>query len=122
MTPEASERPHSRIKTGDVQGVGIVIGDGSSVNVGQSLPLAQREVIETLDEFLDLLDSCTGSVPDALDVRQSAQAAKAEAEESSPRWGIVRGLLKGIAASVAGVASLTDAIRNVQDLIAHISR
>jgi hypothetical protein len=120
MSSEESER--LGIQTGDVNGLGIVIGHDSSVTIGQALPPAQREAVAMLEDFVRLLGSFEGSVPDASDIREAAEAARVEAGEPSPRWGAVRGLLRGIAASVAGVAALTDAIKNVQDLVAHLSR
>ncbi len=122
MSSGQGEYPGSDIRTGNVHGQGIVIGHHSSASVVNSLPQMQRETIAQIDEFVRLLDSFEGFVPDVSDVRGAAEAAKAEAEEPSPRWGVIRGLLKGIAAAVAGVASLTDAVRNIQDLVAHLSR
>jgi hypothetical protein len=112
---------HADIHTGDVSGSGIVIGHGSSASVG-ARPPAQQEAIELLGGFVRLLDSFEGDVPDVSDVRDAAEAAKAEAEGPSPRWGVVRGLLMGVAAAVASVASLTDAVRNIQDLVARLAR
>ena len=116
-------RVHADIHTGDISGSsGIVIGHGSSASVGPARPPAQQQTIDLLSGFVRLLDSFEGAVPDVSDVRDAAEAAKAEAEGPSPRWGVIRGLLKGIAAAVAGVASLTDAVRNIQDLVAHLAR
>jgi hypothetical protein len=39
---------------------------------------------------------------------------------SSPKWQAVRRTLTTIAAGVAGVAALTDAINNIQALVARI--
>lgn len=122
MSRAKDERLHGDIHAGDVSGSGIVIGHGSTASVGPGLPPAQRDAIELLSEFIRLLDSFEDAVPDAADIHEAAEAAKTEAEQPSPRWGAVRGLLKGIAASVAGVSALTDAIKNIQDLVAHLSR
>ena len=122
MSSAKGEPLRGNIHAGDVSGSGIVIGHCSSASVGLGLPSAQRDAIELLGEFIRLLDSFEDAVPDAADVHEAAEAAKAEAEKPSPRWGAVRGLLKGIAASVAGISALTDAIRNIQDLVAHLAR
>lgn len=122
MSSAEGEPLRGNIQAGDVSGSGIVIGHGSSASVRLGLPSAQRDVIELLGEFIRLLDSLADAVPDAADVHEAVQAAKAEAEKASPRWGAVRGLLKVIAASVAGVSALTDAIVNIQDLVAHLTR
>src|SRR5450631_3137824 len=109
MSCAKGERLHGDIHAGDVSGSGIVIGHGSSASVGPGLPPAQCDAIELLGQFIRLLDSFEDAVPDASDIHEAAAAAKTEAEKPSPRWGAVRGLLKGIAASVAGVSALTDA-------------
>jgi len=122
MSRAEGERLGAGIRTGDISGSGIVIGHGSSASVGSALPPAQRETIAMIDEFVRLLRSYEDSVPDASDICEAAAAAQAEAAKPSPRWGTVRGVLSGIAASVAGVSALTDAIRNIQDLVAHLPR
>jgi len=108
----------SGINVGDVQGTGIVIGHGSSASVNQ-LP-EQRHAAALLDEFIQLLARYEGSVADAAGVRESVTAAKAELAEPSPRWQAVRGLLRGIAAGVAGVSVLAEAVNNIQALVAHL--
>ena len=108
----------SNISVGDVHGTGIVIGHESSVSVNQ-LP-AQRDAAVLLDEFIQMLARHEGSVTDAAGIRESAAAAQAELAEPSPRWQVVRGLLRGIAAGVAGVSALAEAVNNIQALVAHI--
>jgi hypothetical protein len=108
----------SNISVGDVHGTGIVIGHRSSASVNQ--PSAQRDAATLLDEFIQLLASHEGSVADAVGLRESAAAAKAELAERSPRWQVVRGLLRGIAAGVAGVSVLAEAVNNIQALVAHL--
>jgi hypothetical protein len=108
----------SNISTGDIHGTGIVIGHGSSASVNQ--PPEQRDAAALLDEFIQLLARYGGSVADAASIRESAAAAKAELAEPSPRWQVVRGLLRGIAAGVAGVSVLAEAVNNIQALVAHI--
>jgi hypothetical protein len=115
---EAAARARG-ISTGDIQGVGIVVGDGSSASVGWPQPQAQPELATLLDEFLDLLKCYQGSIEDVSSVRDSAIAVKSEIAEPSPKWGVVRGLLRGITASVARVDALTEAINNIQILVAH---
>ena len=108
----------SNISTGDVHGAGIVIGHGSSASVNQ--PPKQRDAAALLDEFIQLLARYGGSVADAASIRESAAAAKAELAGPSPRWQVVRGMLRVIAAGVAGVSVLAEAVNNIQALIAHI--
>lgn len=120
MNRSQNEHPGSGISTGNVQGMGIVIGHGSSSSI-QAETAEQREAIAKLEEFLRLLTSYESSVPDASDIRETVQAAKAEAGMPSPRWQVVRGLLRGIAAGVTGVSALSDAINNVLASVAHFS-
>jgi hypothetical protein len=109
----------SGISTGHIQGVGIVVGHGSSASVGWPQPQAQLDLVTLLVEFLDLLKRHEESIEDASSVRESAIAVKSEAEKPSPKWGVVRGLLRGIAASVARVDALTEAVNNIQILVTH---
>jgi len=118
MKEHPGEHVASGINVGDVQGTGIVIGHRSSASVNQ-LP-EQRDAAALLDVFIQLLASHESSVADAAGVRQSAAAAKAELAERSPRWQMVRGLLRGIAAGVAGVSVLAEAVNNIQALVAHL--
>lgn len=108
----------SPIHVGDVQGTGIVIGHGSSASVNQSA--VGRDAAALLDEFIRLLANHESCVADAEDIRESVAAARAELTEPSPRWPIIRGLLRGIAAGVAGVSALAEAVNNIQILVAHL--
>lgn len=109
------------ITTGNVQGTGIVIGHGSRASgAPDQLSSAQHDAAAMLDEFIRLLDTHQSSVADAADIRESAAAARAELVEPSPRWHIVRGLLRGIAAGVTGVSALTEAINNIRALVEHL--
>jgi hypothetical protein len=111
----------SGISVGDIQGTGIVVGDGSSASVNLHQTSSQHEAATLLDEFIHLLQIHQDSVADSADILESAAAARAELVEPSPRWHIVKGLLKGVAAGVAGVSTLAEAINNIQTIIVHIS-
>lgn len=111
---------HSDISTGDVSGTGIVIGHGSSSRVNIPDSDTQHEAVALLDKFMRLLDSYADSVPDAVGARESAVAARDEVEEPSPKWHVVRGLLKGIGPGIAGFAELTEIIDNLLKLVPHI--
>lgn len=110
----------SGINVGDVQGIGIVIGHGSSSSVEQRQSSEQRDVAALLDEFILLLMRNENSVADAADIHESAVAARAELAKPSPKWGVVRGLLKGIAAGVASISVLAQAVDNILALVAHL--
>jgi len=117
-----SKRDGLNFSVGNIQNsTGIVIGNESSVSVNQTVPSMHVEVIVQLDEFIRSLGSYGNSLTDAHDIRECAAAARAEAAEPTPRWHVVSRLLKRIAASVASVAALTEAISNIQTLIAHIA-
>jgi hypothetical protein len=120
MKDHQDRRPASGINVGDVQGTGIVIGHGSSASVKLDPPSVQRDAAVLLDELIQLLASHESSVADAAGIRESAAAARAEVAEPSPRWQVVRGLLRGIAAGVASVSALAEAVNNIQALIAHL--
>lgn len=109
----------SGISTGDIQGVGIVVGHGSSASVAWPQPQAQLELVTLLDKFLDELERYEGSISDASGVRESAIEVKSEIGKPSPKWGLVRGLLRGISASVKNVDSLLEAVKNIQALVSH---
>jgi len=120
MKDRGERRPASGISVGNVQGTGIVIGHGSSASIKLHQSSVQEDAAAMLDEFIRLLEIHQISIADASDIHESAVAAKAELAEPSPRWQIVRGLLRGIAAGVAGVSTLAAAINNIQALIAQI--
>lgn len=124
MTSKDDASSVSYNKIGDVTGTGIVIGDGSSssVVIGQWLSPVQIELSRRLDEFMDLLAHHERSMDDAVGVRKSLMEAQREAGDPSPRWPIVRTLLRGIAASVNGVGVLTEAINNILVIVARIQK
>lgn len=121
MKDPKAKRPASGINVGDVHGTGIVIGNESSVSIETDRSTAQRDAAAMLDEFMRLLEVHQSSVADVADIRESAAVARAELAEPSPRWHVVRSLLRGAAAGVTGVSALTEAINNVQALIAHLT-
>jgi hypothetical protein len=116
---DAISRYYSNITA---QGTGIVIGDGSSVVIGHSPPPMQAELLGKLDDFMDLLARHEGALEDPSDVRESLMEAQHEAAEPSPRWTVIRALLGHIADSVKRIATLTDAINGIIEIVGHISR
>jgi hypothetical protein len=105
-----------------VSGTGIVIGDGSSVVVGQSPQPIQMELSVELGEFMNLLARHEDAVDDPPGIRECLMQAQREVAEPSPRWPIVRTLLRGIAASVSGAAVLTEAINNILVIVGRIPK
>jgi hypothetical protein len=122
MKDHQDRHPASGINVGDVYGTGIVIGHESSASVELRQPSEQRDVAVLLDEFILLLTRHENSVAHAADIRESAAAARAELAKPSPRWPVVRGLLKGIAAGVGSVSVLAGAVYNILALVAHLPR
>lgn len=120
MTDRRDRQQGSPITVGDVQGTGIVIGHGSSAMVAQR-SAAVAEAAELLDEVIRQLVLHRDSVPDAEGVLESAQDARSELAAPSPRWSVVRGLLRGVAAGVVGISTLAGAVDKVQALIAHLT-
>jgi len=120
MTDRQDRQQGSPITVGDVEGTGIVIGHGSSAVVTQR-SAALAEAVELLDDIIRQLVLHQDSVPDPEGVLESAQAARSELAAPSPRWPVVRGLLRGVAAGVVGVSALAEAVDKVQTLIAHLT-
>lgn len=115
-------RGETNISVGNIENsTGIAIGHGSSASVNQLQPFAEHELISLLDEFIRSLRIHSTSIPDAQDVREAAVAARAEVAKPSPKWHVISGLLTRVAAGVTSVAALTDAINNIQALVARIT-
>jgi hypothetical protein len=112
------------ISTGDVTGVGIVIGNESRVvNVAAGspvLPPAASEALRALDAFTRLLSEHGSEVPDADQVRESADTLKAEIRKKRPNKLLLVSVLRGITASVSGVAALAEAAARIYDAVAHL--
>jgi hypothetical protein len=110
------------ITTGDVTGVGIVIGGGSSVqNVTVGIPPAWLDASRALDAFMKLLAEHESEVPNADEVLGAASAMKAEVHQKQPNKLSLLSLLGGITGSVSGVAVLAEAAARISDAIAHIA-
>jgi hypothetical protein len=118
MTSE-SDHDMSVVSTGDIEGIGIVVGHGSSASVNMSQSAMDADLAAELGKFILLLDRYGAEMADALAVRESAVEVQSELGKPSPRWAIVRTLIAGIKASVINVATLTEAINNIQILVGH---
>lgn len=119
MRDRKSEHAGSSISVGDVEGTGIVIGHNSNASVTQFGPSVQGDVAALLDEFIQLFARYESTITDASGIHESMEAARVEVAAPSPRWPVVRGLLRGIAAGVTGVSALSEAIERIQALVAH---
>jgi len=122
MISSDSDHTMSVISTGDIKGVGIAVGPGSSASVKLSQPAMPADLTTELDKFIRLLERYQNEMPDAPSVRESAMEVQSEIGRPSPRWAIVRTLVAGIKASVANVAALTEAINNIQILVGHTAK
>jgi hypothetical protein len=121
MTSEKDSDSVSYFSVGDIsRSSDVVIGNHSAIIKGESLTQVQRELLGKLDEFMALLSRHADSVEDAASVRQSVAEAESEVRKPSPRWSIVRTLLRGVAAPVAGVAALTEVINNALGILSHL--
>jgi hypothetical protein len=121
MTKRGDGSSISHFITGDVSGTGIVIGNESSVVIGQSPEPMQPELIRSLDKLIELLEQYESSIEDEPGLRESIMEARREIGKPMPRWAFVRTLLRGIAASVAGVSALTDAVGNILTIVSKAS-
>jgi hypothetical protein len=111
----------SHIRVGNIQNsTGVAIGNGARATVNQSHPSEREEVDILLDDFIRSLGLYNDSLADPQGVRESAVEARAEVARPSPKWLAVRRMLTRVSAGVAGVAALTDAINNIQSLVARI--
>ncbi len=112
----------THIRVGNIQNsTGIAIGNAAHTEVNFYEPTARDEVRTLLDDFIDLLTRYSDSLADCYSVRRSAIEARAEVARPSPKWQAVRRMLTTIAAGVAGVAALTDAVNNIQSLVTRIT-
>jgi len=115
------DRAQTSISVGNISNAtGIAIGHGASASVGRPSQSVQEQALAELDMFIRSLPSFAESLPDANATRSAAVAARTEAAQGSPRWDEVRRLLGRIAVSVAGISALTQAIINIQALVAHL--
>jgi hypothetical protein len=111
----------SYFSVGDITGSSdVVIGNNSAIVKGGFLPQVRHDLLGKLDEILSLLDDHAGSVADAAGVREAIEEAESEVRKPSPRWSIVRTLLRGVAVPVAGVAALTEVVNNVLEIVSHL--
>lgn len=126
----------SNNRTGPITIVGNanVIGDNSSASVTGDNVSARAEIYSTthntgpqledalvaLDEFIYRLAFYQKSLQDAQRIREEALTARTEMTGSAPKWDKVRSILKGVAASVTGVAALTDLMNNVLSMVPHL--
>lgn len=112
----------SNFNVGNIENsTGIAIGINSTASVNQTLPASQAEIVILLDKFISSLQQYAGSLSDTPDIHASAIAARAEAEKSSPKWPVIRSLLKAIAADVVRIAALTDAVNNIITLVTRLA-
>jgi len=121
MTDRQDMQQGSPITVGDIQGTGIVVGHGSSASVTHQWPTARAEAAELIDQIIRQLELQRDFLADPVGVLESAEAARSELAAPSPRWRVVRGLLRGVAAGVVGISTLADAVDKVQALIAHLT-
>jgi hypothetical protein len=98
----------------------VVVGNHSAIIMGGSLTQVQHDLLGKLDEFMGLLARHADSVEDAASVRESVEAVASEVRKPSPRWSIVRTLLRGVIGPVTGVAVLTEVINNVLEIVSHL--
>ncbi len=120
MGGTVNDDSNGRIRSVSIVGHGNVIGDNSSSRVNVHVTAPQQEALAALDEFIRKLDLYKNSVGDVHRVRQDALAARTEIAEPSPKRERIRSLLRGVAASVAGVAALSDLVNNVLSMVAHL--
>lgn len=121
MTRGSDSGSMSYFSVGDIIGSSdVVIGNNSAIVKGESLPQVRHELLSKLDQLMSLLDGHAGSVEDVAGLREALEEAESEVRKPSPRWSIVRALLRGFVAPVAGVAALTEVLNNVLEIVSHL--
>ena len=100
------------LKVSDVSGTGIVIASESTV-VNQSPNSAPA----AFDGFLELLDRHQAEVPDPAEIRGLVAALADETRKNKPKRRVVRALFEKLAAGVAGVAALADAVTKIHTAV-----
>ena len=113
-----------------ITGNANVVGDNSSASFIGDNASARADIhtagsqpgdaLAALDEFIFRLAFYQGSLRDAQRIQEKALAARVEMTGSAPKWDKIRSILKGIAASVTGVAALTDLMNNVLSMVSHL--
>lgn len=97
-------------KVRDVKGTGNVVAIESTVANSLSNPAAAV----ALEDFLGLLNRHQSEVPEPAEIRRLLIALTDETRKKKPKRKVVRSLFEKLAAGVAGVAVLADAVTNIQ--------
>jgi hypothetical protein len=98
------------LKVSNVSGTGIVVANESTVSF-QSPNSAQTTAFEG---FLELLDRHQTEVPDPAEIRGLVTALADETRKKKPKRQVVRSLFEKLAAGVAGVTVLADAVTKIE--------
>lgn len=119
MGGPASNKNSISVQTGGIIGSAVAVGPHARSKV-----LAQRSELShaQTDELTGLLDRLIEGLGHETDseVRADALAVRAEIHRKKVNLSLVRPALKGIAASLASVQSLSDIATNVLSLVRHI--
>lgn len=111
----------SHITVGDISSsMGVAIGPGAYAAVSSSQLEVKEQIRSQLASFAQKFAFYVDEVEDAQEVEQIAAEALAESARPEPRWRAVRRMLTAVGTSVAGIAALTEAIDNIQQLVSRI--
>jgi hypothetical protein len=115
------EHDGESIRVGDISNsTGIAIGTGAQAIVNQRGWAARDGLSTLLSDFILSLGRYRDFLEDAGSVQEAAIDVRTEVARPSPKWQSVRSALTAIAASVTAVATLSDAINNIQALVERI--
>ena len=111
----------SHITVGDISSsMGVAIGTGARASVSSSRLNVRDEISAQLTRFTQQLTFYQDDMNNPGEVQQIAADALTEAARPEPRWPAVRQMLAVVGASIAGIAALTDAIYNIQQLVSQM--
>jgi hypothetical protein len=110
----------AKYEFGDIKATNFAAGDGATINVGtQQIPL-QDEALRELRRFIALLPNGAAEIKSPDEVEANARAAEAALSKKKLNRERIENLITRVAAGVAGVAALTNAIEAVQAAVTRL--
>lgn len=120
MGGQAKSRNGISLQTGKISDSAIAVGDYAQAKVVARRAVLSRAQTDELVQLLDSLIDRLGRAEDA-EVRADAEAVRAEIQRKKVNLSLVRPALKGIAAGLGSVQSLSDIAANVLTMVRHLA-
>lgn len=119
MNDRTKRRSSISLQAGDITDSAIAAGNHASAKIGsRKIELSPAQTSE-IEQILDLIIFRLGRLEET-EVRQDAEAVREEVRRKKVNVGLLRPALKGIAASLASVQSLSDIAANLLALTRHL--